>query len=56
MTSIQAASGLNDDNEDSRTSAGLEFAGPRLRASSIPGQLGPLRMYLHAPGPHLPHL
>lgn len=56
VTSTQAASGLNDDNDDGRTSVGLEFAGLRLGASLAPGESVPLRVGGHAPEPRLPHL
>lgn len=39
MTSIQAASRFNDDNDDGRMSTALEVAGPGLRASSVLWQL-----------------
>ena len=55
MTSIQAASGLND-SDDGRTSVGLAFAGPGLGASVGPGEPVPLRMDCHAPAPSPPHL
>lgn len=56
MTSIQAASGLNDDNDDGRTSVGLVLAGPGLGASGGPGEPAPLLMNRHAPARRLPHL
>ena len=55
MTSIQAASGLNQDNDDGGTSVGLEFTGLRLGASLVPREAVPLRVDCHAPEPCLPH-
>lgn len=51
MTSTQAASRLNDDNDDGGTIMGLELAGLRLGASLAPGESVPLRVDRHAPAP-----
>lgn len=39
MTSIQAASRFNEDNDHRRVSMGLEWAGPGLGASFVPRPL-----------------
>lgn len=48
MTSIQAASRFNDDNDPRRESMGLESAGAGLEASFVPWPLC-------APTAHFPH-